>query len=53
MNTRYTGGFMADKQIFRYATGTRADMLRLERQFVETQPGPLNLEPWAGARKNP
>ncbi|MGH8603928.1 MAG: hypothetical protein ACREXR_14510 [Gammaproteobacteria bacterium] len=53
MNTRYSGGFMADKQIFRYATGTRADMLRLERQFVETQPGPLNYERWAGARKNP
>ena len=50
MNTRYTGSFMADKQIFRYASGARADMLRLERQMVETQPGSFNFEPWAGRR---
>jgi hypothetical protein len=51
MNTRYSGTFMADKQIFRYAEGSRADMLRLERDMVETKPGPLNFEPWAGRRK--
>jgi len=51
MNTRYSGKFMTDKQIFPYAKGSRADMLRLERQMVETQPGPLNNEPWAGRRK--
>lgn len=48
--SRYSSGFMADKQIFEYASGSRADMLRLERSLVETQPGPLNFEPWAGAR---
>ncbi len=51
MNTHYSGSFMADKQIFRYANGSRVDMLKLERQMVETQPGPLNREPWKGVRK--
>ena len=51
MNTRYSGSFMDDKQIFRYAEGSRADMLKLEREMVETQPGPRNFEPWAGRRK--
>jgi hypothetical protein len=51
MSTRYSGSFMADKQIFRYADGPRANMLRLEREMVETRPGPLNFEPWAGKRK--
>jgi hypothetical protein len=50
MNTRYSGTFMADKRIFEYATGKRVDMLGLEREMVETRPGPLNLEPWAGRR---
>lgn len=52
MNTRYSGTFMADKRIFEYAAGRRVDMLRLEREMVETRPGPFNLEPWAG-RRNP
>lgn len=51
MNTRYSGAFMADKRIFEHATGKRGDILRLEREMVETRPGPLNLEPWAGKRK--
>lgn len=45
--TRYSKSFMADKDIFRVATGTRADMLALERQMVTQNPGPLNFEPWA------
>ena len=53
MNARYSGSFMLDKEIFRYATGTRAEMLRLERQLVETQPGPLNFERWAGSKRMP
>lgn len=36
--------WMADKQIFVYANGARADLLKLERSMVETQRGPLNLE---------
>lgn len=51
MNTRYSGEFMKGKEIFEYATGARSDMLRLERSLVETQPGPWNKEPWAGARR--
>jgi hypothetical protein len=45
--TRYSNTFMADKEIFRVATGPRADMLALERQMVTQNPGPLNFEPWA------
>lgn len=36
--------WMADKKIFVYANGARADLLKLERSMVETQRGPLNLE---------
>ena len=50
MATRYSKAFMADKNIFEFAGGSRADMIRMERGLVETQPGPLNREPWAGAR---
>jgi len=53
MNTRYSGAFMLDKQIFEHASGARVNMLRLERQLVETQPGPLNFEPWAGSKRTP
>ncbi|WP_459569090.1 hypothetical protein, partial [Cupriavidus sp. 8B] len=51
MNSRYSGGFMLDKQIFEVSRGSRADILRQERELVETQPGPLNREPWAGKRR--
>lgn len=30
-------------------SGTRREMLNLERFIVERDPGPLNREPWAGA----
>ena len=50
LNGRYSAEFLADKNLFPIAQGRRADMLRLERDFVETYPGPLNHEPWAGAR---
>jgi hypothetical protein len=51
MRSRYSGTFMLDKQLFEVASGSRVDMLKLERNLVETQPGPLNLEPWAGSKK--
>jgi hypothetical protein len=41
---------MLDKNILQVNSGSRFDMLRLERQLIETQPGPLNLEPWAGKK---
>jgi len=51
MNSRYSSGFMLDKQIFEVSRGSRADILRQERELVETQPGSLNREPWAGKRR--
>ena len=50
MAKRYSLKYMADKKMFEYASGTRANMIRMERGLVETQPGRLNLERWAGAR---
>ncbi|HEU0066048.1 MAG TPA: hypothetical protein VFQ57_02280, partial [Sphingomonas sp.] len=46
-DTRYSKSFMADKRIFRITSGSRADMLDVERQMVISNPGPLNNEPWA------
>ena len=40
------GGYLIDIQ-----TGPRKDILKIERELVETNPGPLNKEPWAGSRK--
>ena len=50
LDARYTQGFLMDKKLIEVARGRRLDMLRMERNLVETQPGPLNLESWAGAR---
>ena len=50
MAKRYPQSFMDDKLMQEVGRGTRADMIRLERGLVETQPGPLNFERWAGAR---
>lgn len=33
--------------------GPRKEMLKRERQKVETNPGPKNKEPWAGKKKDP
>ena len=48
---RYTqselnGGYLIETQ-----TGPRKDILKIERDLVETDPGPLNSEPWAGSRR--
>ena len=48
LKKRYTGRFMGDKDIRKFAEGSRAEMLAMERYLVETQPGPLNRELWAG-----
>ncbi len=50
LNGRYSAQFLADKSIFPIAQGRRLDMLRMERNLVETKYGPLNLELWAGSR---
>jgi hypothetical protein len=53
LNSRYPQSYMLNKQIFEVTSGRRSDILRLERELVETQPGLLNFEPWAGRRANP
>ena len=50
MAKRYPKWFMEGKKMFKFAEGSRADMLRLERDLVETMPGSLNHERWAGIR---
>jgi len=47
---RYTQAFLLHKRLVRVTEGNRAEILDSERFFVETQPGPLNRERWAGAR---
>ncbi len=39
------GGFLVETE-----SGPRKAMLKRERELVETNPGPLNREPWAGRR---
>lgn len=51
-STRYTqkelnGGYLVETQ-----SGPRVEMLKIERNLVETKPGPLNKESWAGSRSN-
>jgi RHS repeat-associated protein len=48
MATRFPKEFMRDKRIIKIDEGSRRDMLGKERALVETNPGPLNREPWAG-----
>jgi hypothetical protein len=48
--TRYPKSYMTGKNIIAIARGSRAEMLAMERGLVETQPGPLNFERWAGSR---
>ena len=49
--TRYPQGFMLDKTVRIFGQGSRAEMTAFERYLVETDPGPLNVEPWAGAAR--
>ena len=52
LDTRYTKSYMADKDIFPISSGTRTDMLNLERQRTLSNPGPYNNESWAVKVKN-
>ncbi|HEU4806709.1 MAG TPA: hypothetical protein VFT01_00480 [Homoserinimonas sp.] len=47
--TRSPRSFMRDKDMEILQSGSRREMLNLERFIVERDPGPLNHEPWAGA----
>lgn len=53
LNSRYLQSFLLDKRLIEVGRGNRADILRWERELVETQPGPLTFEPWKGWRANP
>ena len=46
---RYSGDFMRGKFMRIMTSGSRSDMMNLERYIVELDPGPLNFESWAGA----
>ena len=48
--SRYSGPFMRDKVIIPQQQGPRKQILQIERNYVETNPGPLNKEPWRGKR---
>jgi hypothetical protein len=52
LDTRYSKTYMLDKRIFPIASGTRPEMLTLERQNTLSNPGPLNYESWAIKAKN-
>jgi hypothetical protein len=45
---RYSQKELAGGRIDVLETGTRKNMLGLERMLVTDVPGPLNKEPWAG-----
>lgn len=51
MNTRYSRAELAGGRLVPEASGPRREILRQERELVETCPGPLNCEPWAGIRQ--
>jgi hypothetical protein len=46
--SRYTQKYLVDKRLDFLTSGSRSNMLNLERFIVERDPGPLNLERWAG-----
>ncbi len=48
---RYTKNYMKNKDIREIDSGTRADMLKKERELVTQNPEPLNKEPWAKATR--
>jgi RHS repeat-associated protein len=48
---RYSPKLLGDDVIKVVDRGPRIEMLKKERQHVETNPGPMNREPWAGKQK--
>ncbi|MBL4674513.1 MAG: hypothetical protein JKX81_19785 [Arenicella sp.] len=52
LNTRYTKKELNDGFLLRTQEGSRKEVLKAERELVETNPGPLNKEPWAGKRRD-
>lgn len=48
---RYTKEQIGRGDVLRQERGPRKEMIKKERDLVETNPGPENREPWAGKRK--
>lgn len=48
---RYSKNEIGGGDVQTMERGPRREMLRKERELVETNPGPDNHEPWAGKRK--
>lgn len=51
LDMRYTDVELAGGRLVPKSSGPRREILRQERDLVETCPGPLNCEPWAGKRQ--
>lgn len=51
LNSRYTRREIDGGRLDPVDVGPRREMLRRERDLVETRPGPDNREPWAGCRQ--
>jgi hypothetical protein len=51
LTKRYSKAELAGGNLQKVASGPRKEMLARERELVETQPGPMNKERWAGKRK--
>jgi hypothetical protein len=51
-NKRYSKNEIGGGTIKVTDRGPRKEMLKQEREKVETNPGPKNKEPWAGKRKD-
>ena len=49
-SSRYSEGELDGGFVTVTDSGTRKNMITKERDLVETDPGPLNKEPWAGSR---
>lgn len=49
--TRYPNAVMYNKNVDVIMSGSRREMLALERELVSRGPGPMNLEPWAKAAR--
>ena len=47
---RYSAKQIDGGKVVRTDRGPRKEMIKKERELVETNPGPDNREPWAGKR---
>jgi hypothetical protein len=50
-NTRYSKSELNGGRVVVVGSGTRDEMIALERALTESMPGPANNEPWAGSAK--